>query len=56
VMLELGATFSKKKDWAVHVVDAGQPTTGQNPASSGPAARALLAKLNEGSSLKRATR
>ena len=49
-MLKLGAVFSKKADWAVHVVDDGLLTTGQNPASSGPAAKFLLAKLNERSS------
>jgi putative intracellular protease/amidase len=49
-MLKAGAIFSKKADWQVHVVDAGQLTTGQNPASSGPAAKVLLRKLNERSS------
>ena len=49
-MLKLGAVFSKKVDWAVHVVDDGLLTTGQNPASSGPAAKFLIAKLNERSS------
>jgi len=44
-LLSLGATFSKVKDWGVHVVDAGQLTTGQNPASSGPTAEVLLTKL-----------
>jgi putative intracellular protease/amidase len=49
-MLKLSAVFSKKADWAVHVVDDGLLTTGQNPASSGPAAKFLIAKLNERSS------
>jgi putative intracellular protease/amidase len=49
-MLKLGAVFSKKADWEVHVVDDGLLTTGQNPASSGPAAKFLIAKLNERSS------
>jgi putative intracellular protease/amidase len=44
-MLKLGATFSKKRDWAVHVVTDGLLITGQNPSSSGPAARTLLAAL-----------
>jgi putative intracellular protease/amidase len=44
-MLNLGAVFSKKANWAVHVVDDGLLTTGQNPASSGPAAKFLLEKL-----------
>jgi putative intracellular protease/amidase len=47
-MLKRGAVFSKKANWAVHVVDDGLLVTGQNPASSGPAARALLAKLKQG--------
>jgi len=46
-MLNRGAVFSKKANWAVHVVDDGPLVTGQNPASSGPAARALLAKLRQ---------
>jgi putative intracellular protease/amidase len=46
-MLKLGAIFSKKANWAVHVVSDGLLITGQNPASSGPAARALLAALNQ---------
>jgi putative intracellular protease/amidase len=44
-MLKLGAIFSKRLDWAPHVVNDGLLITGQNPHSSGPAAKALLAKL-----------
>ena len=44
-MLKLGATFSKIRNWGVHVVEAGPLITGQNPASSGPAAKKLLEKL-----------
>ncbi len=44
-MLRLGAIFSKKADWAVHVVTDGLLVTGQNPSSSGPAARTLIAAL-----------
>jgi putative intracellular protease/amidase len=44
-MLKLGAIFSKRVDWAPHVVTDGLLITGQNPHSSGPAANALLAKL-----------
>lgn len=44
-MLKLGATFSKTADWGVHVVRDGQLITGQNPGSSGPAAKALLAAI-----------
>ncbi len=46
-LLRLGAVFSKKSNWAVHVVTDGLLITGQNPASSGPAAKTLLAKLKE---------
>ncbi len=46
-MLKLGAIFSKKANWAPHVVSDGLLTTGQNPHSSGPAAKVLLSKLAE---------
>src|SRR5215475_2109962 len=46
-MLKLGAVFSKRKNWAVHVVSDGLLTTGQNPASSGPAAKVLMQKLSQ---------
>jgi putative intracellular protease/amidase len=41
-LMRLGATFSKVKNWGVHLVADGQLITGQNPASSGPAARLLI--------------
>ncbi len=41
-MMRLGAVFSKVKNWGVHVVTDGLLITGQNPASSGPAATRLL--------------
>jgi putative intracellular protease/amidase len=41
-MMSLGATFSKVKDWGVHTV-----ADGQNPASSGPAAKLLIDTLNK---------
>jgi putative intracellular protease/amidase len=44
-MIRLGAAFSRVKDWGVHTVVDGKLITGQNPASSGPAARQLLAAL-----------
>jgi putative intracellular protease/amidase len=44
-MLKLGAIFSKKAYWEVHVVSDGLLITGQNPHSSGPAAKTLLARL-----------
>ena len=40
-----GGLFSKAADWAPHVVQDGRLITGQNPASSGPAARKLLEEL-----------
>jgi putative intracellular protease/amidase len=46
-MLKLGAVFSKKADWQVHVVSDGLLITGQNPASSGPAARTLMAAVSQ---------
>ena len=44
-LMSLGATFSKVKNWGVHTVADGQLITGQNPASSGPAAKILLEQL-----------
>jgi putative intracellular protease/amidase len=41
-MMRLGAVFSKVKNWGVHVVADGLLITGQNPASSGPAALELM--------------
>jgi putative intracellular protease/amidase len=46
-MLKLGAIFSKKANWAPHVVRVGSLITGQNPHSSGPAAETLLAALKQ---------
>jgi putative intracellular protease/amidase len=43
-----GGHFSKTEDWGVHVVTDGRLVTGQNPASSGPGAEALMALLNSG--------
>jgi putative intracellular protease/amidase len=40
-----GGKYSKTEDWQPHVVTDGLLITGQNPASSEPAAKALLAKL-----------
>jgi putative intracellular protease/amidase len=37
-----GGIYSKADDWAPYVVSDGQLITGQNPASSGPAASLLL--------------
>jgi putative intracellular protease/amidase len=46
-MLKLGAVFTKKSNWAVHVISDGLLTTGQNPASSGPGAKVLMQKLSQ---------
>jgi putative intracellular protease/amidase len=40
-----GGLYSKGADWQPHVVTDGKLITGQNPASSEPAARAVLAQL-----------
>ena len=42
-----GGHYSKAADWQVHVVSDGPLITGQNPASSAPAALALLERLRE---------
>lgn len=41
----LGALYSKGADWGPYVVTDGLLITGQNPASSGPAAQTLLKAL-----------
>jgi putative intracellular protease/amidase len=46
-MLRLGAIFSKVKNWGIHTVADGQLITGQNPSSSGAAARLLIDTLKE---------
>jgi putative intracellular protease/amidase len=42
-----GGIFSKAGDWQPYVVTDGLLITGQNPASSGPAAKVLLETLNK---------
>jgi putative intracellular protease/amidase len=46
-LLSLGAIFSKIKNWGVHTIADGQLVTGQNPASSGPAAKLLIDTLKK---------
>lgn len=46
-MLRLGATFSKVKNWGPYTIPSGRLVTGQNPASSGPAARLLIEMLGK---------
>ena len=45
-----GGHFTKTGDWGIHVVTDGLLITGQNPASSGPAAKVLIDALNSESS------
>jgi putative intracellular protease/amidase len=40
-----GGIYSKGPDWAPYVLTDGLLTTGQNPASSGSAAKVLLEQL-----------
>ncbi|MEA1832166.1 type 1 glutamine amidotransferase domain-containing protein [Methylobacterium durans] len=44
----IGGRFSKGADWQPYVVEDGLLITGQNPASSGPAAERLLERLHAG--------
>jgi putative intracellular protease/amidase len=45
MLKQKGGNYAKLADWQPHVVTDGLLITGQNPASSEPAAKALLAKL-----------
>ena len=45
MLVENGGVYSKGADWQPHVVTDGKLITGQNPASSAEAARAVLAQL-----------
>ncbi|MES2886591.1 MAG: type 1 glutamine amidotransferase domain-containing protein [Pseudomonadota bacterium] len=46
MLKDQGGEFTRAADWQPHVVADGLLITGQNPASSEPAAQALLAKLH----------
>lgn len=46
MLVENGGRYTKAADWEPHVVTDGMLITGQNPASSGPAAKAVLKRLN----------
>jgi len=46
-MRKLGAIFSKKTNWTPHVVGDGLLITGQNPHSSGLAAKKLIAAVKQ---------
>lgn len=43
---KLGAQFERTDDWGVHVTSDGPLVTGQNPASSGPAAMLLMQAIS----------
>ena len=45
MLQERGGLYEKGADWGVHVVTDGKLVTGQNPASSEEAAKALLKLL-----------
>ncbi|MEO7243656.1 MAG: type 1 glutamine amidotransferase domain-containing protein [Rubrivivax sp.] len=45
MLTERGAHYDCAADWQPHVVTDGMLVTGQNPASSAPAAQALLARV-----------
>jgi putative intracellular protease/amidase len=45
MLMKNGGIYSKGPDWAPYVVTDGNLITGQNPASSGPAAERALAYL-----------
>jgi putative intracellular protease/amidase len=45
MLKDSGGLYSKGADWAPHVLTDGLLVTGQNPASSRPAAEALLALI-----------
>ena len=47
MLKQSGGSYSKAADWQPHVVTDGLLITGQNPASSAPAAQALLALLGQ---------
>ena len=47
ILNQLGANYSKGEDWSEYVMVDHHLITGQNPASSGKAAQALVNKLKE---------
>ncbi|WP_246075023.1 type 1 glutamine amidotransferase domain-containing protein [Nonomuraea terrae] len=48
-LVKLGGVYSKAGDWQPYVLRDGLLITGQNPASSAPAADALIELVNKGS-------
>ncbi|WP_334191037.1 type 1 glutamine amidotransferase domain-containing protein [Noviherbaspirillum sp.] len=51
VLKQNGGQYSKGADWSEHVVEDGNLITGQNPASSEAAARAVLERLRNESGI-----
>lgn len=49
-LLQRGARFGRTEDWGVHVEVDGNLVTGQNPASSRPAAQAVIELLRQSAS------
>ena len=47
MLKEAGGLYSKAADWQAHVVTSGNLITGQNPASSAGAAKAVLQQLHQ---------
>jgi putative intracellular protease/amidase len=47
MLIAAGGQYSKAPDWQVHVMTDGLLVTGQNPASSGSTAQALLSLIRE---------
>ena len=45
MLVKNGGHYNKGADWQPHVVTDGKLITGQNPASSEPAAQAVLRQL-----------
>ncbi len=46
MLKEAGGNYSKAAEWQAHVVTSDNLITGQNPASSAGAAKAVLHQLN----------
>ena len=45
LLVDSGGSYGQGPDWKPYVVTDGELITGQNPASSEPAAQAVLAQL-----------
>jgi len=56
MLRENGGVYSKSENWQPHVAIDGNLVTGQNPASSDPAAKMLLQSLDIAAALAHAGR